>query len=272
MTRAREAFKRMQTIRIQRPEDSALVRAMAGAFFQADGTLEEAEAEYLAAIHAWAEAGRGETADAGAILNSLGSLYIDEHRLDDARGVLDRALIIFNHATDAVPMDRIKLLALWGVLHARQSEWQEAEKDFSDALSIADRESKVDPLALQSLLVNYGIVLRKNHHRREAHSIEARAAALRRDHMKDVVDVTAVFAKRRLPENSPRCGLEYWEARDSCSGALPRLKPIRDPVEPTCRKHGGDWHTHTFFSSCTPTPNIRIQRRSNGNWSACRPT
>ena len=198
MTRAREAFKRMQTIRIQRPEDSALVRAMAGAFFQADGTLEEAEAEYLAAIHAWAEAGRGETADAGAILNSLGSLYIDEHRLDDARGVLDRALIIFNHATDAVPMDRIKLLALWGVLHARQSEWQEAEKDFSDALSIADRESKVDPLALQSLLVNYGIVLRKNHHRREAHSIEARAAALGRDHMKDVVDVTALFAKPKV--------------------------------------------------------------------------
>ena len=202
MTRAREAFKRMQTIRNQRPEDRALVHGMAASFFQADGSRGEAETEYLAALNAWAEAGREETADAGAILNSLGSLYIEEHRLEDARRALDRALTIFNHATDAVPMDRIKLLALRGVLHARQSEWQEAEQDFSDALSMADRESKVDPAALRSLLASYGVVLRKNHHRREARSIEARAAALGRDHTKDdVVDVTDLFAR---PKHVPK--------------------------------------------------------------------
>jgi tetratricopeptide (TPR) repeat protein len=196
MTRAREAFKRMQTIRNQRPEDSALVHGMAGAFFQADGSRGEAEAEYLVALHALAEAGRGETADAGGILNSLGSLYIEEHRLDEARRVLDRALTIFNHATDAVPMDSIKLLALRGVLHARQGEWQEAEHDFSNALSMADRESKLDSAATRSILVSYGVVLRKNHKRREAGSIEARAAALGRNHTKDdVVDVTDLFDK-----------------------------------------------------------------------------
>ena len=91
--KAREAFQRMRRVRIERPGDDAKVRGMAGVFLQAEGRLQEAESEYLAAVHAWEKAGRGETADAGAALNSLGSLYIEEHRFHDARRTLDRAMV-----------------------------------------------------------------------------------------------------------------------------------------------------------------------------------
>ena len=194
--RAREAFKRMQAIRIQWPEDRALLHGTAAALLEVEGRRVEAEGEYLAALRAWREANRGETGDAGAILNSLGALYIHEQRLDEARRALDRALAIFSRAEDAAPMDRIKLLNVRGVLRTRQGDWTGAEEDLHDALSMADREPWVDPVALRSLLVNYAKVLHRNHHGREARSIEARAAAIRTDGTASaIVDITDLLPK-----------------------------------------------------------------------------
>jgi tetratricopeptide (TPR) repeat protein len=190
-TRAREAFKRMQAVRIQLPEDGALVHGTAAALLEVEGRRVEAEGEYLAALRAWGEAGRGETADAGAILNNLGSLYIHEQRLDEARRALDRALAIFSRAEDAAPMDRIKLLNVRGVLRTRQGDWTGAEQDLHGALLMVDREPWVNPVALRSLLDNYSRVLRRNHHKREARSIEARAAKIQMDRTTaSVVDIT----------------------------------------------------------------------------------
>jgi len=166
---------------------------------QVEGRLAEAEAEFIAAFQSWADAGRGDTADAGVILNSLASVYIERNMLDDARTAMDRALAIFSQAKDAVPMDRIKLLHVRGVLHARKGEWQEAELDLRDAISLADRES-IDSATLRLLLTSYAVILRKNHRGREARSIEARIAALGRDHaMEDVVDVTNLVPKPKHP-------------------------------------------------------------------------
>lgn len=193
---AREAFKRMQSIRIERPADRALVHSMAAALLHADGRFPEAESENLAAIRALEQAGRGATADAGAVLNALGSLYIEEQRLDEARRMLDRAFTIFTNDEGAVPMDRIKLLNVRGVLHTRLGEWRQAEQDLSEAVSMADRESRVDPVALASLLADYAYVLRRNHRGREARAIEVRAAALRDKGTADsVVDVTELLPK-----------------------------------------------------------------------------
>jgi tetratricopeptide (TPR) repeat protein len=196
--RTREAFKRMQAIRIQRPEDSALVHGTAATLLEVEGRLLEAETEYLASIRAWEEAGRSESADMGAVLNDLGSLYIHEQRLSEARQALDRAFAIFSRAPDAAPMDRIKLLAVRGVLQARQGVWQAAEQDLRDALSMADREPWVDPLALRFLLTNYAAVLRRNHHGREARPIEARAAAIQIDRTRAaLVDITDLLPKTK---------------------------------------------------------------------------
>jgi hypothetical protein len=88
-------------------------------------------------------------------------------------------MAIINAAKDAVAIDLVALLFTQGVLHARQRKWLDAEPDMREALSIADREKVPDPQVLARLLPDYAAVLRKIHRRREARSIEARAAALR---------------------------------------------------------------------------------------------
>ena len=196
IAKAREAFERMRRIPIDRPQDVAMVHGMAGVFLQDEGRFQEAEAEYLAAVHAWERAGRAEMSDTGAVLASLASVYIRERRFDEAQRALARATTIFEHASDTVPMDRVKLLSVRAGLHARQGDWQKAELDLRDALSLADREAQVIPLASEFLLTNYARVLRKNHRGREARAIEARAAALGAGRARGaVVDVSELFAK-----------------------------------------------------------------------------
>lgn len=193
---ARESLKRMQTIRIEGPEDSALIHGISGALMQAEGRRREAEVEDLAALHAWQKAGRGETADAASFLSTLGSLYIEEQQLDDASRALDQSLNILNHAQDTTEMDRIRLLYLRGILHAKQHEWRNSEQDFSRALSIMDAEPIMDVAILRPLLTNYALVLRKDQRRKEAHAMEARAAALGPDYAREnIVDVTALMPK-----------------------------------------------------------------------------
>jgi tetratricopeptide (TPR) repeat protein len=176
--RAREVLRRMQSIPIERPEDGAIVHATMGELLQIEGKRSDAEAEYKHALRAWEEAGRGESTDAAVILHCLGALYLREQRLDEARRTLDRALVIHDRAKDALPIDRLVFLQLRGALHARLGERQQAEQDLRDALAIADRQPYVDPDLLRSILESYSFVLRTNHHRREARSIEARKAAL----------------------------------------------------------------------------------------------
>jgi tetratricopeptide (TPR) repeat protein len=196
--RAREAFQRMQLIRIERPEDRVLVHDVGAWLLENEGRYREAESEYAGALYELERAGLGNTMDAGAIFNALGSLFIKEHRLDDASRALDRAVAISTSATDAVPVDRMKTLHIRGVLHTRQREWAQAERDMRDALSIADGEPRPDPVALASLLIDYAQVLRRNHHSREARSIEVRAAGLHGSFATNaVVDVTELAGSPR---------------------------------------------------------------------------
>jgi len=194
IARARETFKRMESIRTTRPDDRALVNAMAAALLEAQGKWPEAESHYSAAIQALKEAGRGDTADAGALLNGLGDVFIRERRMDAARQALNEALAIFEHAPDADPWDRIKVLYARGALCARQREWREAERDLANALSIADRESRADPMLLRSLLIDYATVLRKNHRPQDARLVERRISALGEAiEDRDVVDVSSLL-------------------------------------------------------------------------------
>jgi tetratricopeptide (TPR) repeat protein len=200
-TKAREAFQRMQSIRAESPADRALVHGTAAALLQAGGRYNEAESEYLRALVAWEESGRAETADAAAVLDGLGALYILDGRYREAGRTLDRALAIVTSAKDAVPTDRIKLLNTRAVLHARQGDWREAEEDLRSAISTADRDTRLDPVELKSLLANYAQVLRKDHRGREARFIEARATALQAHGLTDAtVDASELLAKPRTPK------------------------------------------------------------------------
>ena len=196
IAKARETFQRLQSIPTEQPADRAMIHGLAAALLYAEGRYKEGEAEYLKALGAWEEAGRGETMDVAAVLDGLATLYIADGRYREAGRTLDRALAILDTAKDAVPMDRIRLFRTRAELHARQGEWREAEADLGSAISTADRDTRMDAAVLKSLLANYAHVLRKNHRGREARTIEARAAAMQTHELTDgVVDISELIAK-----------------------------------------------------------------------------
>ena len=195
VAKARETFHRLQSIPTKGPADRAMVHGLAAALLCNEGRYNEAEAEYLKAVGAWEEAGRGETTDVAAVLDGLATLYIADRRYREAGRTLDRALAIVTSAKDAVPMDRIKLFRARAGLHVRQGEWRQAEADLGSAVSLADRDTRLDPGVLKSLLAEYAHVLRKNHRGGEARTIEARAAAQSHGLTDGVVDVSELFGK-----------------------------------------------------------------------------
>jgi hypothetical protein len=99
-------------------------------------------------------------------------------------------------------MDKVKLLNNRATLHARQGQWREAGEDLRVAILLMDREAHVDSVASVRFLDNYAITLRKNHRKREARSIEARASALRVHPAPNaVVDATELLAQSKLNRN-----------------------------------------------------------------------
>ena len=193
---ARADLKRLREIRPERPQDRALMHGTVGSLLQQLGEHREAEVEYLAALQAWEDSGLGETVDAAAVLTSLATLLIEDRRLNEARRSVDRAAAIFSQSKDAAPMDQSKLLVVSGALHARRREWQDAEVDFREALSIADGQRAVDAGYILRLVTSFAEALNKNHHRQEGRRMEARAAALRLaspslDRVVDVSDLRA---------------------------------------------------------------------------------
>jgi tetratricopeptide (TPR) repeat protein len=198
VAKARETFHRLQSIPTKGPADRAMVHSLAGSLLCAEGRHNEAEAEYLKAIGAWEEAGRGETTDVAAVLAGLATLYTADRRYREAGRTLDRALAIVTSAKDAVPMDRIRLFRARAELHVRQGEWREADADLGSAVSMADRVTRLDPAVLKSLLAEYAHVLRKNHRGREARTIEARAAVQSHGLTDGVVDASELFPKPKV--------------------------------------------------------------------------
>jgi tetratricopeptide (TPR) repeat protein len=195
---ARQAYRRMQLIPTELPEDRKLLHGMAATLLGAAGNFKEAASEGRAALSALNEEGRGSSAECASILIGLASIYIKDHQFDQAGQALDRAMAIVNTATDTVALDRVALLYMRGVLHARQRRWLDAEPDMREALSIATREKVADPQVFAWLLPNYAIVLRKIHRRGEARSVEARVAAFRNHPEANVVvDVTDLSAESK---------------------------------------------------------------------------
>jgi tetratricopeptide (TPR) repeat protein len=111
---ARKTFQRLQSIPAERPGDRAVVHGLAASLLYAEGRYKEGEAEYLKALAAWEESGRGETTDVAGVLGGLGTLYIADARYLEAGRALDRALAILDSVKDAVPTDRIKLFRARG--------------------------------------------------------------------------------------------------------------------------------------------------------------
>jgi len=164
----------MQSLRLDGPQDHARLYSAAAAQLHAEGQLKEAEAGYHRALAAWSEAGRGDTTDVSALLVELGTLQIEQGRFPEAGKWLDRALTSVQSAQDAVPMDLIHVLRIRAILNARQGKWQAAAEDQSSAMSISDRDARLDPAGQKLMLDSFAFILRKAHRSKGARLIEAR--------------------------------------------------------------------------------------------------
>jgi hypothetical protein len=110
---------------------------------------------------------------------------------------LDRALAIFAVTGDGVLKDRATFLNSQAAVYTHRGEWRKAEEVLRSAVTAADSEMRLDPVALETLLVNSAYVLRKNH-RREARAAEARAATLYPGRTIDaVVDASELLPKSK---------------------------------------------------------------------------
>ena len=75
-------------------------------------------------------------------------------------------------------MDLINLLRIRATLYAREGKWQAAAEDQGSAMSMADRDARLDPGQRKLMLVNFAHILRRAHRAPEARSMEARARAI----------------------------------------------------------------------------------------------
>ncbi len=208
---------------------------MAAALLHGGGKLIEAESEYREALNALRQAGLGDTADAATILNSLGTLYIEEKRFTEARQALDRGLEIFESAKHAVPMDRIKLLNVRAILQAREGHWQDATRDLRQAVSLLDASAGAcDPDLAAATMEDYATALRKIHPGHDARVIAARAAALRAQATSGVVvDVTELRSTDM--KRIPILFLALPAAAGRCSSADTRVPAGPQPQMPSPR-------------------------------------
>jgi tetratricopeptide (TPR) repeat protein len=188
--RARQAFRRMQSISTEQPGDRMLVEGVAAALLHAEGNRREAEAAYLALLAETREAGHAGTTDYASRLHALALLYYEEGRWGEAQQRARQALDIIDRARDATPVDRLKLLNTIAVLSWKQRELVEAERTIREAISIAEQDATLDRRILDALMTNYAPILREMHRKKEARQVEARLAAARPRKASGVVDVS----------------------------------------------------------------------------------
>src|SRR5262249_778818 len=143
--RARETYRKLQRIRDETTNERFLVHGIGASLAQIERKWSEAESEYRLAAELLASSGKGRSADFASVLAGLATVYLNEGQASHALLVLDQALIMLESATDAVLLNRIKLLNLKGVILGRQHRWLEAERYLSEAFTLARRQSQTDP-------------------------------------------------------------------------------------------------------------------------------
>ena len=82
------------------------------------------------------------------------------------------------------------------ILHTKQGEWRDAEKDLREAIGLAAGKPP-DATFMVDLLDSYAVLLRKIHRGREARPFEARASALSNHVQRGAVVDVSELAQRR---------------------------------------------------------------------------
>src|SRR5262245_46091470 len=168
---AGSVLRRMQELRLERPEYQALVHEVSAHLFAASGKPHDAEPEFAAALNAWETAGRGSGIEASDVCYSLSLLYSDTGQLDKAKAFADRGIAIVAASPDALPADRMKLLNTRAVVSTRRRDRAAAEADFREALSIAQSNPRIAREIEFLVIDNYANMLREAGRKADARAL-----------------------------------------------------------------------------------------------------
>jgi len=178
VAKARQIYQQLSALRPESPVDLAIFLTVAGGQSAIDGQYADAEKNYLAAIAAWQTAGKANSVEEALLLGSLAGFYLEQNRLADAEARIDQSAAIIKSAQGAVPVDVIRIYDQQAVIYARQHRWDAARVKLEEIIELSEK-TRLDPSLLKVLLTNYACALRRDHRRKEAHAIAARASAIR---------------------------------------------------------------------------------------------
>jgi len=195
---ARKFNRRLQAVRLEQLEDRQLAHTLACSLNYIDRKMTAASAECRQALADLTARGPAyaHSSDAGALENCLAVIHTDLHQFAEAQTALDREAAILAAAKDWLLLDYVRLYETRGYLYLEERQWQDAEREFHQAVSLADSVEFVPSNVSVEVLDGYAMALRKLHRPAEAKTMAARANASRHK-PEPVVDISELTASRR---------------------------------------------------------------------------
>ncbi len=158
--------------------------------------------DYDAAVQAFRQyleiEGRGSNrpnASSAVAAGELGHVYVQQHKLSEARPLFDQALGIFNQSLGQAPLAHSMVLCYLGDFYMAQQDWRDAAAAYRQALTMQQRVLG-DTQAVVASMISLSKALKKLHAKDEAKNwlehAKAILAAERNSFQEHTVDVLAL--------------------------------------------------------------------------------
>lgn len=191
---ARSLVERLKAMPADSAEQSATVRGLAGACYQAAGDDRAAELEYVHAIHDWDSTQRSE--NSVSVRSNLGVLYVASRRFDEAVEVLERAYTLLGALGKGAAYYRLVITNNLAVAYSERGDAAQAVRHARSAVLLADAAKVGRDQLTANVYFNSVGVLRAAGHKKEANELEYRAS--RTEAMaKAVVDYSELTGHRK---------------------------------------------------------------------------
>ncbi|HEY3439256.1 MAG TPA: tetratricopeptide repeat protein [Paludibaculum sp.] len=173
LSEALALIERLKALLVESPEQSAAVRGLAGACYQAAGDYGAAEREYIRAIEGWDRMQRSEEAISERV--NLGVLYLASRRFDEAVVVLERANALLAVSGKSSPYYLLVLTNNLAVAHSERGDNARAVRHAREAVRLAETAGMGRYQLTANVYFNSVGVLRAAGRKKEASELEDRA-------------------------------------------------------------------------------------------------
>jgi len=183
------------------PRSDQLVELLAGqgGVYEAEGKFAEAEAAFLRAQSLLNQDPRVDSNRAALLLNNLGALRRLMGRYVESEAAFLQGLSLAEAAATWDLGLEVGLLYNLAALDVERKQFREAANHFAKAVRLLDNTTSLPPRTIGDLLRNYAACLRKVGDRRQATTLDTRAAALLNSQPDGngrlIVDVTELSSK-----------------------------------------------------------------------------